>query len=107
MVAMHDPARTRRMCDLFERKIPVATIATQFGVHPPAVYKALRRGGVLPVYGSRYKTEAVADSVKASLAARLADGGSIKQWCRESGTDESESRRIWRAIRNDLGWQAV
>jgi hypothetical protein len=102
----HDPDRTSRMCALFNRGIPVATISAQFEVHPPAVYKALRRGGILPAYASRSRPEAVSETTKASLAERVANGGSVKQWCRETGTGESESRRVWRAICRDLGRQA-
>lgn len=45
--------RTESMCDLYRRGIPVGSIAAQFDVQRPAVWKALRRGGVLPDYKPR------------------------------------------------------
>lgn len=46
----HDPTRTARMCKLYKAGVPVKEIAAEFGVQNPAVWKALRRGGVLPPY---------------------------------------------------------
>jgi len=43
-------ARCVRMCDAYRRGVPVKEIAADFGVQNPAVWKALRRGGVLPPY---------------------------------------------------------
>ncbi len=45
--------RTMRMCAAFKRGVPVKEIAETFGVLNPAVYKALRRGGVLPPYAKK------------------------------------------------------
>lgn len=41
------------MCEAYKRGEPVRVIAERFGVQNPAVYKALRRGGVLPPYQPR------------------------------------------------------
>lgn len=38
------------MCAAYKRGEPVKEIANRFGVQNPAVWKALRRGGVLPPY---------------------------------------------------------
>lgn len=45
--------RTFRMCALYERGVEVGEIAAEFGVQRPAVWKALRRGGLLPPYKSK------------------------------------------------------
>ena len=45
-----DTNRTSKMCSAYRLGIPVREIAIQFGVQNPAVWKALRRGGVLPPY---------------------------------------------------------
>lgn len=42
--------RTFQMCQHYRRGMPVADIAQKFGVQNPAVWKALRRGGILPQY---------------------------------------------------------
>ena len=43
-------ARTAQMCAAYKSGEPVKEIANRFGVQNPAVWKALRRGGVLPPY---------------------------------------------------------
>lgn len=50
--------RTLRICDLWKRGCDAHQIAEIFGVQRPAVYKALRRGGLLPPYrhGERRKS---------------------------------------------------
>lgn len=46
--------RTLRICKLYATgKHDIAALARQFGVQRPAIYKALRRGGVLPPYNRR------------------------------------------------------
>lgn len=45
--------RTALMCSAYKSGIKVKEIAAQFGVQSPAVWKALRRGGVLPPYCPR------------------------------------------------------
>ena len=45
-----DPNRTARMCAAYKAGMPVREIANKFEVQNPAVWKALRRGGVLPPY---------------------------------------------------------
>jgi len=42
--------RGEEMTALWRQKVPVEQIARKFGVLRPAVYKALRRTGVLPPY---------------------------------------------------------
>lgn len=44
--------RTWAMCARYNEGIAVKEIAVEFGVLNPAVWRALRRGGVLPPYGS-------------------------------------------------------
>ena len=38
------------MCEAYKRGVPVKAIAEEFGVLPPAIWQALRRGGALPPY---------------------------------------------------------
>jgi hypothetical protein len=45
--------RTSEMCALFSAGMKAKRIAELFGVQTPAVYKALRTGGVLPPYARR------------------------------------------------------
>ncbi len=47
---MSPPDRARQICDAFNKDVPVAEIADMFGVQRPAIYKMLRRHGVLPAY---------------------------------------------------------
>lgn len=48
-------SRAREMAALYSAEVPIQVIANQFGVLRPAVYKALRRVGVLPPYGEGKK----------------------------------------------------
>lgn len=45
--------RTEEMCALYTAGLPVKQIAERFGVLNPAVWKALRRGGVVAPYRPR------------------------------------------------------
>lgn len=48
-------SRAAEMAALYRADVPVDAIANQFNVHRPAVYKALRRVGVLPPYAEGRK----------------------------------------------------
>ena len=45
--------RTHQMCQHYQRGMPVSEIATKFGVQNPAVWKALRRGGIIAPYKAK------------------------------------------------------
>lgn len=42
--------KRERICALFAAKVPVRAIAEQFGVQAPAIWRSLRRWGILPPY---------------------------------------------------------
>jgi hypothetical protein len=48
-----DLQRRERVCKMFADKVPVKDIAEVFGVQPPAIWRALRRYGILPPYQRR------------------------------------------------------
>jgi hypothetical protein len=60
--------RVQEMCSLFLKGASAADIASRYGVQSPAVWKALRRGGIIADYQARNTSRRVASAPATPLA---------------------------------------
>lgn len=110
-------SRTPEMCRMYRARVPVADIAAHFGVKRPAVYKALRRGGVLAPYRpadgkvGAAKSDGWEKVNRADLIERfaegLANGLSIRRAAEAVGWTPTQGDGVFRRIRAALGRQAA
>lgn len=105
--------RADRMAAMFVKGAEPRDIAECFGVNPPAVWKALRRVGVLPEYERRKATARAPQPPSGErrrlldhFAECLANGNSVGDSAGLLGKSFGWGEQALRDIRKGLGWQA-
>ncbi len=93
-----DDGRHDRMAAMYRRGVSMPDIAAQFGVNPPAVRTALVRMGVHTPTPRTHR-----DTLKASLAEHMANGGTLETWAPPGAPNLSGVRKLWAAICADVG----